>query len=410
MKKSVFLFLAVPAVFGAFFLLTGLAPGEEKKDGAVYHTVEKGDTLWDISEKYLKDPVRWPDLWKRNPAIKNPHLIYPGDIVRISPDGIEVIPAGMAVSQPSSTAYQPSSTVEKLRPEPKEEEPAGLPVVKLKEEPAPQPQPSSTANQPASLVKKIALRHMAKDGFILKKELEKTGVILRAKDEQKMFLNNGDMVFLSFKAPEAIKANDRFTIIREGEMIYHPVTKRYLGHEFESLGTLRVTGLAGPPAGLDGVTEGIIEASIKEIQKGARLIAYAEPMTEVVVVRAEKEVKGYVIAGMEGKKELMESDILYIDRGSEDGIKEGNVLDVYRERGRIRDPFKRGKKLNLPPNVVGRVLVINTRGRSSTAVVLAGIDGIRPGDRVMTAPANQPSSTGDQPALPDEQPGSPAAE
>ena len=61
------------------------------KEGEKIYTIIKGDTLWDISERFLEDPFKWPVLWKRNTYIRNPHLIYPGDTVKITPQGIEVI-------------------------------------------------------------------------------------------------------------------------------------------------------------------------------------------------------------------------------------------------------------------------------------------------------------------------------
>ncbi|MBI5560082.1 MAG: LysM peptidoglycan-binding domain-containing protein [Deltaproteobacteria bacterium] len=360
--------ISVFAPFLCILLALGSSAAGEEKAGeekdVQYHTVESGDTLWDISGKYLKDPFKWPGLWKNNPQIKNPDLIYPGDIVRITPEGIEVFREGLPVT--------------KLPPEAEEEgEVPVLPVVKLEGESAGKAEkpPVEKGEKPAE---KIASEHMARGGFVTKEELGVSGVILKAKDDQKLNLHNDDIVFLSFKEPGGVKAADRFTVFKEGGKIYHPRTGRYVGKTIENLGNLIVIGVGDTIVGR-------IDVSYREIPVGAKLTPYIKPATEVTVAPAEKDVKGVIITGLEGKSELSENDIVYIDRGFEDGLKEGNILDIYRDRGKVKDPFKR-KKVKLPPETVGRVLVVNARAKGSTAIILKGVEVIYPGYGVRTMP------------------------
>jgi signal peptidase I len=88
LKKHIVFFM------GLFFFLTLISPCSADE---IKHTVVKGDTIWDISIKYLKTPWKWPLVWANNEDITNPHLIYPGDIVVISSEGgktvIKVIPS-----------------------------------------------------------------------------------------------------------------------------------------------------------------------------------------------------------------------------------------------------------------------------------------------------------------------------
>ena len=81
-KYWVVLYIMV-IVISFCFVLSPLA--QEKKEGEEIYTIKQGDTLWDISSKFLKDPFLWPKLWQRNPYITNPHWIYPGQPIRLVP-------------------------------------------------------------------------------------------------------------------------------------------------------------------------------------------------------------------------------------------------------------------------------------------------------------------------------------
>ena len=67
-------------VITCLLLLPLTALGADKPQTYV---IKKGDTLWGISEKFLKDPDYWPSLWSNKPFIRNPHLIYPGQKIAI---------------------------------------------------------------------------------------------------------------------------------------------------------------------------------------------------------------------------------------------------------------------------------------------------------------------------------------
>jgi len=345
-------------------------PMQKPMEEPVYHTVIKGDTLWDISGEYLKDPFKWPDVWKLNSQIRNPHLIFPGDIVRITSEGeIEVVERlPVKKLEPLEEAAPEKPVPEK----PAEEEAPVLPSLKLEEE--------AIAVPPE--IEKIISEHMKKSGFVTKEELEKSGVILRSKDKEKKYLHYEDAVYVSFKEPLKVNIGDRFTLFKEGKKVYHPLTGKYVGKNIEILGSLKVTGVA------DTAIEGTIEASYKEIEAGARLTPYTEPPREIVVVKARKEIKGAIVSGLEGIRELSGNDIVYIDRGSDDGLKEGNVLEVYREREKVKDPFKK-KRFRLPPDTLGKALVVRTKKRSATVIVLSVSKEMRPGDLVKTIPPSE---------------------
>ena len=304
-----------------------------------YHIVKKGDTLWDISKRYFEDPFRWPQLWDKNKHIKNPHLIYPGDVIRLVPEDVVIIE---------------SLPVKKLG-EKKEKKPA---EVKKKDE------------------KKLSFTYprMARSGFVTKKALDESGVILRAK-RKKFLLVKGDEVFVSTK-DEDVKARQRFILYRKLNKVHHPVTGEYMGNIIENIGILKIVK-PGEPA------EAIIEESYSEVEVGTRFLPYRELPEEVVVKEASTSVSGVIVASLEGKQELAKYDIVYIDKGSKDGLKKGNLLEIYRKKEVLKDPLQH-KDIQIPSELIGIALVIDTVEDTSTAIVIKSYREIRVGDSVNT--------------------------
>ncbi len=322
-------------------LLTGMlatvcADAQEKP----YHIVEKGDTLWDISKRYLEDPFKWPELWNNNKHIKNPHLIYPGDVIRLVPEDVAIVE---------------SLPVKRL-----EEKKKARPVEVKKEE----------------TVKRLTFAYprMARSGFVTKKVLDESGVILRAK-RKKLLLVKGDEVFVSLK-DEGAKQGQRFVLYRKLNKVNHPVTGEYMGNIVENIGILRIVK-PGEPA------EAIIEESFSEVEVGTRFLPYRKLPRKVALEEPSTTVEGVIVATLENKQELAKYDIIYIDKGSVDGLKRGNLLEIYRRKERVEDPLKQ-KEVQIPSELVGIALVIDTVDDTSTAIVIKSYREIRVGDRINT--------------------------
>src|SRR4030042_4051024 len=109
MRKLINISITTMLILSIFFVLSGLA--QEKKEAEGVYTIKKGDTLWDISSRFLKDPFLWPSLWQRNPYITNPHWIFPGQPIRLTGE----LPKAM-VQEPVAAAMKEEPSVMK-RPE-----------------------------------------------------------------------------------------------------------------------------------------------------------------------------------------------------------------------------------------------------------------------------------------------------
>jgi len=320
----------------------------------VYHKIVPRDTLWDISEKYLKDPFKWPGVWKNNPYIKNPHLIYPGNIVRITPDGIEVMEPADAKAEglDKVTLEEPPEKVELLEPEAEE--------VKAPEAPA---------------GPKLKDHAIARSGFISVEDLKGSGAIAATKEKNNYF-GDGEDVFLTFKDKASVNAGDRYTIFAAGRRIKHPETGKGLGYEIDVLGSVIVTKVAD-------VVEGTVDRVYHEVPVGAKLRPYSAPVLEVAITEADTDVAGVIVTALEGKENLSSGDVVYIDKGSRDGLKPGNMMRVYRAVPKVPDPMN-GKEIQLPPLELGSLVVIETSDGASTAVLVKSTRAIVWGDGVST--------------------------
>lgn len=344
------------------------------------YIIKKGDTLWHISEMFLKDPFKWPGVWKTNPYIENPHLIYPGNTVKILPTGlvvsgekakeaaIEVVPEGLPVEkmqklkEPLQPQEQPKEALAKI------EEPA--PPQPPEEKPAPQPTPD---------IVKVSSAVMERYGFISVKDMEGKGMIVGSKAER-LLLSQGDIVYISLiKGTESIDG-DKFIIFITTGKVKHPVTEEPIGFLTDTLGILEVIKVEK-----DGVIAAKIEKSYKEILKGARLKSYEPPVKEVVVKKAEKIVEGLIIESMEGKVGLAENDMVYLDKGKNSGLDVGNTMNIFRPTNTVDDPMSKEKKIiKLPPTELGRLVIIRVEDDTSTAFITKSRQVIYKGDRVRT--------------------------
>lgn len=333
-----------------------------------YYTIVPHDTLWDISGRFLKNPFKWPRIWKINPYIKNPDLIYPGNVVKITPNGMEII------SKKEAEAEMGKLPTVSLEPE--EEKIVVLePEAEKKEEAAPAPSPAP--EKPKASATSIERR-----GFITDKELASAGAIVRAKEVTDL-MTEGNGVFITLKDKSSVKPGDTFSIFTVGQPIKHPVTGARIGNAIDMLGSVVVTDVNG-----DDVVEGRIDNSYSEIEVGARVREFRPRVTEVEITAPDADVKGVIVTAMEGKENLSKGDIVYIDRGSRDGLKKGNTMRIFRESGKAEDPLNRGKFLSLPPIDLGTLVVIETGESTSSCVVVKSLKSIVWGDKVATVAAH----------------------
>jgi hypothetical protein len=219
-------------ILSFFFTLSPFA--QEKKGSEELYIIKQGDTLWDISAKFLEDPFLWPKLWQWNPYITNPHWIYPGNPVHFT--AIEELkkekPEKRVEEKPREVLQEPEvKKTEVKQPEvEKPEVPQEVPKIEKKPEPVPEVKPVEG--------NKAVSPELRSAGFFSDIDYRGIGTLLESK-EGKTLMVTGDIVYLGFKTSEPVSIGDKFTIFRPSD-VKDLSTDRYIGRRYNIIGNLQV--------------------------------------------------------------------------------------------------------------------------------------------------------------------------
>ncbi len=273
------------------------------------HVVVKGDTLWGISGKFLKDPWQWPKVWKLNRAqIKNPHLIYPGDVVVL--DTSSGSPQLRLLRE--TITLQPGAVEEPLE---------------------------RTAVSTISL--NVIAPFLSQPLVIEKDQLAASPRIIAGQDNR-VVLSPGTRVYIN-KIEEDDGIN--WYVYRPGDSLIDPDTKEVLGMEATYLGDAKITKY-GQPASAD-----IVKAK-EEIFTKDRLVPTGDNVETSFVPHApDTQITGRIINIYGGVAEAGPESIVSISRGSADGIEVGHVLAINRYGRVIKDPEPPKEEVNSKPKL-----------------------------------------------------------
>lgn len=259
------------------------------------HVVVRGDTLWGISGKFLKEPWRWPEVWNMNrEEIKNPHLIYPGQVVYLDRSGkTPRLRLGKPVKSRSGT--------DKLQPH-------------VYSEPVQQAIPSIPPNQIEPFLSQPLVVEQG--------ELDTVPRIV-AGPEFRGMMGNGDQAFAT-AIPDASVV--RWNVFRPGKPLIDPETGNTIGYEAFFLGNANLVQ-PGEPAALQ------ITVAKEEIMRGDRLIP-APPVNIISYVphRPDNQVAARVMTIYGGVSEGGRASIVSLNRGKNNGLEVGHVLALFRNR------------------------------------------------------------------------------
>jgi hypothetical protein len=310
------------------FAATPEARPEIRSDAPDQHVVVKGDTLWDISAMFFKDPWKWPYIWGMNKdTIKDPHWIYPGDVIVL--DRVSgTLRIGGAI---------PSNNVVKLSPQVRESrsEHDAIPSIPAKD-----------------------IAPFLSQPLVIEEGTLKDAPTLLGAREGRVILGEGDIAFV--KGLTADKG-DKWQLYRPGKTFVDPDTQEVLGIEAIYLGNAEATNFGD-------VSTIAITRSVQEIYKGDRLVVPSGETLSTYLPRAPgSNISSRIISVYGGVSLGGQSTVITLNKGKRDGLESGHVLALYRKGETVKD---NGDNVTLPDERYGLAFVFRVFDKVSYALVM----------------------------------------
>ena len=313
------IFLLIPA-------LPGSQPAAQAQqtvnyETGFYYTVQKGDTLWDLSQKFSDTPWQWPEMWKENSQIANPHRIYPGQRIRL-------------YRRHGAQAYGKKDS----------------------------PNDKSVADRP-ELTNMLEFHYAAMDrvGFIRKEPVQSYGTIFKV-EGQKVMISTGDLVYIRPENDVSFEKGHKLTIYRTLKPIKARKTNDVIGIRHYLTGAVKIT-IVRPDYVL------------------GRIVDNYRRLPQIGMQQSPEGLEGQIIESEEHQRMFGESDIAFIDKGEQEGVRPGQFYWIFKqEKYRINPKDK--NDTTLAPVLLGELLVLHTEKTTATVMITDSLSAIEPGTKI----------------------------
>jgi hypothetical protein len=276
-----------------------------------YYTVQKGDTLWDLSRKFSDTAWQWPELWQENKQIANPHRIYPGERIRL-------------YRRKGSHTYGEDKV---LQPDTMDFFYAAIDQV----------------------------------GFIRKEAVSAHGVIYKVREE-KIMIHDGDIVYIRPEGEKPLTPGSLYTVYRTFRPITDKKSNRYIGIQHYLTGVVEIMQVEN-----QYVIARVIQ-TYRAIRVNDKLIPYNRRLPRISLQKSQAGIEGQIIRGEERQAMMGDEVIAFIDKGQKDGIKPGQFYSVYYQ-DEHRTKQVTGDKILKTPVDFGELLVLHTEQNTATVLL-----------------------------------------
>ncbi len=349
---------AAPAAAPAAAASAATAPVAINPEHPSSYTVKPGDTLWGISEKFLQNPWQWPEVWHINEQVKNPHMIYPGDVLRLVwKDGKPslVVDGGTAgIGSGNSIVEVVDGNTVKLKPRIRE-----MPV--------------------ASAIPAIPLKNIEaflNDSRVVAIEELNAAPYVVAGPERRIVMGLGDKIYARSQTGDWNDNYPEYGVYRAaGKPYLDPVTGEVLGYEAKKIGATRILETEGDIATMSVLASDqellVDDRLMYDDQRKVQSIFYPQP--------APDGVEGQIIHIFNTIGFGARNDVIVINKGTREAVNAGHVFAIMQKGETVRDRRK-GDAVTLPSTRVGLAVVFRSFDKVSYALVTRSTRPIKRGD------------------------------
>jgi LysM domain len=312
------------------------------------YTVVKGDTLWGIAGKFLKKPQRWPEIWQMNQSqIKDPHWIYPGDIVYLDRSGPT---PRLSLGRPIASGNSADGTTVKISPQIRAQ---GLGK-------------GAIPSIPASAIEPFLTRPLIVDAGALA-----TAPVVLGTEEGRVAIGAGNIIYVENLNDDRVP---KWQIYREGVPLNDPDSGELLGYEALFLGEA-VLKKFGPVSTLE------VTSSNQEINRGDHLVAVSENRFPSYVPRTpEYAINGRLMHVHGGVAETGKYSVVSISKGARNGVELGHVLTLQRKGEVVKSLRKADTMIQLPEENNGDLFIFRLFDRVSYGLIMNSQRPVHVGD------------------------------
>ena len=331
-------------VTGAFAVLAIAAvasneePSKIELESGIYYTVKKGDTLWDISNRYFNTHWRWPQIWSENQQIMNPHLIFPGERLRLFH---QIWDAPLAPETPDQSRIP------------------------------------SLVDQPVMESRYFVYSSIHRIGFVKEQPVEASGRITLIKGDknvQKTILGQDESIYVTSAGNTPLKVGDVYAVYRSPVPVKDPESKNPVGIQYYKTGLIRIA------ESRQDYAVAKVEKAFRSIMVNDVLLPYEPVSSKIQLNPGKSGIDGKIFMAEEGSVVFGNDVVAFINKGSEDGIQTGQTYAIY-------DEYSIESVLDTVD--FGSLLVLHTEATTATVLILRSDRSIQPPGKFRSPSSSQ---------------------